>query len=266
MARVFAPSLLAIVLSSSPGSATSSASSAKNAVAQPEVSVPFGCGLTFPVSQAHDTGSHRHNDVWAWDFRMPEGTPITAAKDGTVRMARGDSTEGACSESAAAKSNYVVIAHGQGLETQYLHLSRVLVRPGTQVRAGELIGYSGKTGWSCGPHLHFKVTQGGRGGWNNPSVPALIAGYGDPQANVLVTAPACGRNVPEVLHANRRGEGMGDGTGKTVLANAVKEVVELAPPSAAAAAQPSPAQGGAPSSDPASEVLQAEEPAKPRGG
>ena len=45
-----------------------------------EVSVPFGCGLKFPVSQAHDVGSHKNNDVYAWDFRMPEGTPISAAE------------------------------------------------------------------------------------------------------------------------------------------------------------------------------------------
>src|ERR687887_203078 len=61
---------------------------------RPRVGVPFGCGLAFEVSQAHNTGSHLNNDVYAWDFRMPEGVPIVAARGGVVRMARGDSTVG----------------------------------------------------------------------------------------------------------------------------------------------------------------------------
>ena len=53
----------------------------------PEVGVPFACGRIYPVSQGHDTGSHKYNDTYAWDFRMPEGTPVVAAREGVVRMA-----------------------------------------------------------------------------------------------------------------------------------------------------------------------------------
>ncbi|OJT17243.1 peptidase M23 [Archangium sp. Cb G35] len=148
----------------------------------------------FPVSQGHDTGSHLQNDTYAWDFRMPVGTPVVAAEDGTVRMARGDSTQGACDPKMAQYANYVVVAHEGGLETQYLHFSAVVVKPGEQVRRGQLLGYSGNTGWSCGPHLHFKVARAAGTGWNNPSVPALIAGYGDPVRDTLIAAPACGKN------------------------------------------------------------------------
>lgn len=157
----------------------------------PEVGVPFACGASFPVSQGHATGSHLHYDTHAWDFRMPEGTPITAARDGVVRLARGDSRIGGCSPSMAAHTNYVVLQHDGDLETQYLHFSRVVVKPGDQVKAGELIGYSGNTGWSCGPHLHFKVAQRKGNGWNNPSRPALLAGFGDPVRGTLVSAPSC---------------------------------------------------------------------------
>src|SRR5262245_58557838 len=87
----------------------------------PEARVPFGCGLTFPVSQAHETGSHLQHDAWAWDFRMPEGTPVVAAYDGVVRLARGDSARGGCDVRFAPFANYVVVDHGNGLETQYLH-------------------------------------------------------------------------------------------------------------------------------------------------
>lgn len=163
------------------------------------IGVPFACGKAFPVSQAHNTGSHLHNDVWAWDFRMPTGTPIVSASDGVVRMARGDSNEGGCDPKFASKANYVVVDHGDGLETQYLHFASVIVTPGQKIRRGELLGYSGGTGWSCGPHLHFKVAQATGRGWNNPSVPAEIEGYGDPQRGAWINAPAC--TTPEVLTA-----------------------------------------------------------------
>jgi len=157
----------------------------------PEVGVPFACGRIHPVSQGHDTGSHKYNDTYAWDFRMPEGTPIVAARDGVVRLSRGDSTEGGCDEKFAPKANYVVISHGDGLETQYLHFSAVVVKPGERVKQGQLVGFSGATGWSCGPHLHFKVAKETGRGWNNPSVPARIVGYGDPVRDTRVAAPLC---------------------------------------------------------------------------
>jgi murein DD-endopeptidase MepM/ murein hydrolase activator NlpD len=175
----------------------------------PEVGVPFACGRIYPVSQGHDTGSHKHNDTYAWDFRMPEGTPIVAAREGVVRMARGDSTEGGCDERFAPKANYVVISHGNGLETQYLHFSAVVVKAGERVRQGQLIGFSGATGWSCGPHLHFKVARETGRGWNNPSVPARITGYGDPVRDTRVAAPLCRESQGNMVAAqepSRAGE------------------------------------------------------------
>jgi len=166
-------------------------SAAGLAATLPEAGVPFGCGLTFPVSQAHQTGSHLQSDSWAWDFRMPEGTPVVAAREGVVRLARGDSSAGGCDARYAPLANYVVVDHGDGLETQYLHFRDVVVRPGDRVNAGDLLGFSGKTGWACGAHLHFKVARAAGPGWNNPSVPARIAGYGDPQVDAKVSAPAC---------------------------------------------------------------------------
>src|SRR5262245_64258424 len=78
------------------------------AVSLPEALVPFGCGMSFPVSQAHDVGSHLQHDTWAWDFRMPEGTPVVSAYDGVVRLARGDSSTGGCDARYAPFANYVV--------------------------------------------------------------------------------------------------------------------------------------------------------------
>jgi hypothetical protein len=159
--------------------------------ALPVVAVPFGCGLSFPVTQVHAVGTHVDNDVWAWDFRMPEGTPVVAALDGVVRLARGDSTEGGCDPALAKAANYVVLEHAGGIESQYLHFSKVVVQVGQQVRQGELLGYSGATGWACGPHLHFKVARPDNDGWNNPSIAARISGYGDPALGTRVSSPSC---------------------------------------------------------------------------
>lgn len=159
--------------------------------------VPFACGRVFQVSQGHDTGSHLQNDTYAWDFRMPPGTPIVAAEDGVVRMARGDSNQGACDPKMAPYANYVVINHAGGVETQYLHFSAVVVKAGDTVHKGQLLGYSGATGWACGPHLHFKVARTEGPGWNNPSVPASIVGYGDPVRDTLIASPSCtGADMP----------------------------------------------------------------------
>lgn len=81
------------------------------------------------------------------DFRVPTGTPVLAMNDGTVLLARLLYFEG----------NFVVIDHGQGLETLYLHLSEFKVKEGDAVKRGQVIGLSGGTGRATGPHLHVAV-------------------------------------------------------------------------------------------------------------
>ena len=162
--------------------------------------IPFGCGMSFPVSQVHNVGSHVGNDTWAWDLRMPEGTPVVAALDGVVRLARGDSDEGGCDPAMARKANYVVIESLGSIETQYLHFSAVSVVAGQHVRRGDLLGYSGKTGWACGAHLHFKVATPASAGWNNPSMEARFQGYGDPVLESWVSSPPCTAPLEVATH------------------------------------------------------------------
>jgi murein DD-endopeptidase MepM/ murein hydrolase activator NlpD len=81
------------------------------------------------------------------DFRVPSGTPVAAMNDGTVLLARPLYFEG----------NFVVLDHGQGLLTLYLHLSEFKVQEGDQVKRGQVIGLSGGTGRATGPHLHVAV-------------------------------------------------------------------------------------------------------------
>ena len=179
-------------------------------LATPEVGIPFGCGMSFPVSQVHNVGSHVGNDTWAWDFRMPEGTPVVAALDGVVRLARGDSDEGGCDPAMARKANYVVIESAGNIETQYLHFSSVSVMPGQHVRRGDLLGYSGKTGWACGAHLHFKVATPVSAGWNNPSLEARLQGYGDPSLEAWVSSSPCTAPLEVATHQPPQNVRQGD--------------------------------------------------------
>ncbi|HEY2913781.1 MAG TPA: M23 family metallopeptidase [Candidatus Angelobacter sp.] len=81
------------------------------------------------------------------DFRANTGTPVHATNAGTVILARALYFEGNC----------VMLDHGQGLVTVYMHLSEFKVKEGDKITAGQLIALSGGTGRSTGPHLHFAV-------------------------------------------------------------------------------------------------------------
>jgi murein DD-endopeptidase MepM/ murein hydrolase activator NlpD len=81
------------------------------------------------------------------DFRAAAGTPVHAANSGVVVLARPLYYEGNC----------VVIDHGLGLFTIFMHFSRIDVREGQHVNAGDLLGLSGATGRVTGPHLHWAV-------------------------------------------------------------------------------------------------------------
>lgn len=82
------------------------------------------------------------------DFTAPQGTPIYATGDGTVRVA---------GHSDGGYGNHVVINHGYGYETLYGHMVRLKVRQGQKVKRGEIIGWVGSTGKSTGPHCHYEV-------------------------------------------------------------------------------------------------------------
>jgi murein DD-endopeptidase MepM/ murein hydrolase activator NlpD len=92
------------------------------------------------------------------DFRVPTGTPVAAVNSGHVILARPLFFEGNC----------VVIDHGQGLLTLYLHLSKFSVKEGDEVKKDDEIGLSGGTGRATGPHLHLAVRW--QGVYLNPQV------------------------------------------------------------------------------------------------
>lgn len=89
------------------------------------------------------------------DFATPVGTPVAATKSGVVTIADSSGWNGGYGKT-------ILINHGDGLASRYGHLSQVDVRVGEHVTQGEIIGYSGNTGRSTGPHLHFEVRINGR--------------------------------------------------------------------------------------------------------
>ena len=91
------------------------------------------------------------------DVRAAEGTPIFASAEGIVTKAAPDSkgvTKGG--------GHMIFIDYGQGVEARYMHLSAYGVKVGDHVKAGDIIGFTGNTGDSSTPHLHFEYYIGGR--------------------------------------------------------------------------------------------------------
>ncbi len=111
-----------------------------------------GYGIILPI---HHNGvsrrlSYDHPGV---DYRANVGTPVMAAADGVVTIATFGWNGG--------YGTTVLIAHSNGRATRYGHMSSLAVKPGEIVQQGEVIGYSGNTGRSTGPHLHFELRING---------------------------------------------------------------------------------------------------------
>lgn len=113
-------------------------------------SIPLGEGVRFREKHPVTGDSRMH---WGQDFKAPEGTEVFATGAGTVINA---------GWSGGGHGNRVVIDHGYGFQTVYGHLSGIKVSVGQKVKRFELIGLSGNTGVSTGPHLHYEVILSGK--------------------------------------------------------------------------------------------------------
>jgi murein DD-endopeptidase MepM/ murein hydrolase activator NlpD len=115
------------------------------------VSVKFRLGDTFKWRTIHPVlGTPRmHNGQ---DFEVPYGTEVYATGDGSVIESGWNS---------GGFGNCIVIDHGYGYQTVYGHLSNIKVVKGQNVKRGDLIGISGNSGMTTGPHLHYQVEQFG---------------------------------------------------------------------------------------------------------
>lgn len=134
-------------------------------VLNPSLLPPSGKGvLRWPLASVHVTqyfgntefarsGAYNgsgHNGV---DFRAAVGTPIKSALSGTVVETGNTDAYPGC----YSYGKWILVRHGNGLSTLYAHLSEISVSNGQSVGTGDLLGYSGNTGYSTGPHLHFSV-------------------------------------------------------------------------------------------------------------
>ena len=142
------------------------------------------------------SGCTTHADesmLYAWDFDLPEGTPVLAARGGRVALVDAGWPADHCgivpgtasvvgapvgTLNLANEANFVQIDHGDGTSALYLHLSEVdptilaKARAGGTVTRGELLGRSGRTGFTgCHPHLHFQVEYSVPADWYTYSLP-----------------------------------------------------------------------------------------------
>lgn len=116
--------------------------------------LPYPAGRSYRVSQSYCNASGSHHDQLAYDFDMPAGDPVTAARAGVVVEAwDGHPDDG------QGHHNYVFIKHDDGTVAFYAHLMQgsVTVKIGEHVEAGQRIAASGHSGTTGGPHLHFGV-------------------------------------------------------------------------------------------------------------
>ncbi len=104
----------------------------------------------FAVKNPQVYSGKGHNGI---DLGTPTGTPVLSAADGVI-VDTGD-TDIACPR--ASYGRWILIKHNNGLSTLYGHLSVISTRAGQTVKRGQIIGYSGNTGYSTGPHVHFTV-------------------------------------------------------------------------------------------------------------
>ncbi len=118
--------------------------------------LPFAPGRRHSVSQGqHNDNTHKKMEAYAVDWNFVVGEPVHAARGGVVAGAGGWSNS-----RKRGEGNFIWIRHADGTYAWYQHLRKdgVLVKRGQKVRTGQHIGFSGNTGKSSGPHLHFHVS------------------------------------------------------------------------------------------------------------
>lgn len=108
-----------------------------------------------------------HKERAALDFKMKRGTPVLAARGGVVVRVKEDGDKGGWNKKYRPYGNVIVIQHADSSRAGYWHLqlNGALVNVGDTVLQGQHIGYSGKTGYTLFPHLHFLVWRFNNNQW-----------------------------------------------------------------------------------------------------
>jgi hypothetical protein len=123
-----------------------------------EYVLPFPVGASYPLYQSYCFPAGGHRCQLAYDFEIPIGDPVVAARGGIVRQVKEDSPDDG---QGVGEHNYVFIEHEDGTTAFYAHLMQnsVTVAPDDTVEVGEPFALSGNSGYSGDPHLHFGVYE-----------------------------------------------------------------------------------------------------------
>jgi murein DD-endopeptidase MepM/ murein hydrolase activator NlpD len=136
------------------------------------------------LSQGIRGRTHQGRMEYAYDLATDIGTPVYAMRSGRVIAVQDKYPDTGGGKENIAKFNYVWVEHDGGYRSVYIHLqqgfvSNVSIKAGDWVDAGQLIGYSGNSGWSTGPHLHLEVQKPGSARQFTKTAPFSIAGKCD---------------------------------------------------------------------------------------
>jgi len=120
--------------------------------------LPYKSGVRHLFIQGANS-SFSHKGELSFDFKMKKGSKICAARPGTVIATKSDSDKGGLKDEFLDDGNHISIQHDDGSIAHYWHLEQngVIVKLGDKVTKGQLIGFSGNTGYTAFPHLHFQV-------------------------------------------------------------------------------------------------------------
>ena len=135
--------------------------------------LPYAPGKAYRVLQGYGSRfSHTGLEEFAIDFDMDSGTPVHAARGGIVARVEESHDRGCWEDGCGRYANYIVVLHSDGTTGEYYHLMQdgSIVDVGDSVSQGQLIGYSGNTGHTTMPHLHFAVYRATSWG-NTQSIP-----------------------------------------------------------------------------------------------
>jgi len=121
-------------------------------------SLPYANDISYRVAQGYFS-KYSHKNRAAIDFKMKKGTPFYSARNGVVVRVKEDGHKGGWNKKYRKEGNFIIVQHPDSSRAGYWHLQNngAVVNIGDTIVQGQLIGYSGKTGYALFPHLHFLV-------------------------------------------------------------------------------------------------------------
>jgi murein DD-endopeptidase MepM/ murein hydrolase activator NlpD len=132
------------------------------------------------LSESINGSTHRGRMAYAYDLASSIGTPVYAMRAGQVMTLQDKYPDTGGGLDKISKFNFIMIEHEGGFRSAYAHLQQdfsnmVQIQAGDRVEKGQLIGYSGNSGWSTGPHLHIEIQEPGSALTFTQTVPFTIA-------------------------------------------------------------------------------------------